>query len=204
MRTIIAIVAGVLVLMGGLALWVKSAMREPPPPANKVVEVQLVRPPPPAPPPPPPPPPPEEQVDVPEPQDVPDIPEPNLEPAADPGIDGPPGEDAFGMNRGNGGGAGGGGPYSLQAHQQWYAQKARDRIRALLTHRSGIKKGNYKVPIRLWIDTEGGLERYELLRSTGDAGVDREIEAALAEFGRMQERRPAELPPFRIRVEFRA
>jgi hypothetical protein len=42
------------------------------------------------------------------------------------------------------------------------------------------------------------------MRSTGDPAVDREIEAALAEFGRMGERRPEQLPPFRVRVEFRA
>ena len=202
MKTILGVVAGTLLLMGALAWWVMSAMREAPPSANKVVEVQLVRPPPIVPPPPPPPPP-EQQVDVPEPQQTPDIPEPNLEPAADSGVDGPPGDDAFGMSRGSGG-TSAGGPYSLQAHQQWYAQKARDRIRALLTQRSGIKKGNYKVPIRVWIDVDGGLERHELLQSTGDTGVDQEIESALAGFGRMQERRPVELPPFRIRVEFRA
>jgi protein TonB len=192
-----------LLVVGGLGWWIYSAAQAPVEKPANTVQVQLIRPPPPAPPPPPPPPPPEEDVDVPEPEEVPDIPEPNLEPAPDSGVDAPAGE---GMQVAGGGGGGNrdSRPYNLAEHQRWYAQKARDRIRALLSRRAGIKKGEYKVPIRLWIDVDGGLERYELMRSTGDPAVDREIEAALAEFGRMGERRPEQLPPFRVRVEFRA
>ena len=202
MKTIAGVVAFVF-LLTGLGVWfVLSKLDNKVEKTDKVVQVRIMRPPDTPPPPPPPPPPPEEDVDVPEPEPTPDIEEPNLEAAADPGPSGPIGNDAFGQQRGSGG-SGSGQPYSLQAHQQWYAQKARDRIRALLAQRSGIKQGTYKIPIRLWIDGDGRLERFELLRSTGDPGIDKEIEAALSSFGQMTERRPDQLPPFRIRVEYK-
>ena len=198
---------GIVLLVGiasaAVGAWVWFKVDRPVPQADKVVQVQLVRPPPTPPPPPPPPPPPDEQVQLPDPEQVPEIAEPNLEPPGDAGVDGPIGEDAFGQQRGSGGG-GNGGAYSLAAHQQWYAQKARDRIRGLLARRAGIRKGTYKLPIRLWIDEGGKLLRFELLKSSGDADVDREIQAALADFGQMPERRPQQLPPFRVRVEYRA
>jgi protein TonB len=162
--------------------------------------VKIIRPPPP-PPEPPPPPPPEEKIDEPLPQDEP-------EPAAD---DAPPGEqlgldaegvaggDAFGLAARRGGadliGGGGGAAFA------WYTGMIKDGILDALAEDERVRKGNYKLTVRVWLAADGRVERIALADSTGNRELDAAIEQALTRVGRLREAPPLEMPqPVTLRI----
>ncbi len=192
-------------LVGWFALRGLGGAGPPEPPA--VQEISLVQPPPP---PPPPkleePPPPEEQVELPE-------PEPEPEPVADdaeadeppPGedlgldADGVAGSDGFGLRARKGGrGLIGGGD-----RNRWYVGVIQRDLQDLLASSDDARAARYAVTVKLWIATDGGVERFELTDSTGNEEADRALRTLLSGL-RFDDPPPADMPqPLKWRLSAR-
>jgi len=197
----------VLLAVGGLIWLVRDFLGDAPPAPKKVVqEVRIIRPPPPPPDtPPPPPPPPEEEVDLPEPEPNPE-PTPSDEPP--PGeqlgldADGSAGGDGFGLVARKGGRdllASGGSAFT------WYAGLLQKEILGQLQEDERVRKGNYSVRVRVWVRPDGTIERFGLVRSSGDRERDKAIEQALTRIGRVPQAPPADMPqPINLRIDSRA
>jgi protein TonB len=203
-RYLPAVALGVVVLVAAVFLvaFMKSFLAKGSPPQKQVVhEVRIIRPPPPEvkPPPPPPPPPPDEKVDVPEPEQEPT---PSDQP--------PPGDqlgvDAAGSGAGDGFGLVGrpGGRDLLAtggSNFTWYASLLKDEILDLLGNHKEVRGGSYSVVVRLWVDSNGKVQRVVLASSSGDRDRDRAIEAALSQMGRLSRTPPADMPqPISLRI----
>jgi protein TonB len=196
-------IAGV-IAVAGLALFVHYMTSQPKDTKTKRETpqiVQIVRPPPPPPDePPPPPPPPEEEIEEPLPQDTPD-PEPADEaPAEQLGLDadGVAGGDGFGLAARRGGsditGTGG-------AAFAWYTSMLKETILDRLGEDERVRKGNYRVTVRVWLAEDGRVERAQLADSTGNREVDAAIEQSLERLGRLKEAPPIEMPqPITLRI----
>jgi TonB family protein len=192
----------VLAVVLGLIFSIRSFSEKPSQPKRETPQVvKIIRPPPP----PedlPPPPPPEEKVDEPLPQDTPE-PEPADEapPGEQLGIDaeGVAGGDAFGLAARRGGqdiiGGGGGAAFA------WYTGMLKDGILSALAEDERVRKGNYRLTVRVWLAADGRVERIALGDSTGNAELDAAIERALARVTRLREAPPLEMPqPVTLRI----
>ena len=201
------IVGGVLlVVMAGMYYIIKGFIDSAEKPSkSKVQIISLVKPPEPKPPEEKPPEPVKQEVkeevpvDQPSPQPVADEPPPGLTSSLGPG-DGA----GFGLAAGDGKGTGriGGGGGSLYAR---YAAVAQQALQDRLTRDDKVKKGTYKVVVKLWISATGTLQRYELAGSSGNADVDTEIKQALASVRALGEAPPPDMPqPIRLRIVSRS
>jgi periplasmic protein TonB len=187
----------------GLIWFVRGMLKEPEQPSRPVAQVvQIVRPPPPPEePPPPPPPPPEEEIDEPLPQDTPeDAPPDDAAPAETLGLDaeGVAGSDGFGLAARRGGRdiVGGGGSAFA-----WYTTLLKDSILDTLSNDDRIRKGSYQVTVRVWLATDGRVERIALTQPTGNRDLDGAIEQALGRLGKMRDSPPLEMPqPVTLRI----
>jgi protein TonB len=154
--------------------------------------IQLIRPPPDVPPPPPPPSPPE-KVDVPLPKDTPDpTPAPDNAPeqlGLD--ADGTAGSDAFGLAARSGGtdliGTG-------SAIFGRYTLMLKDAIQSALSDDAKVHRGNYSVVVRVWVASDGMIERVALVQSSGKRELDAAIEQVLSRPTRVAEGPPLEMP----------
>lgn len=198
----LGVAVGAVLLIAGLAWWVKGAVGGKAEKAKRSVQaVQVIRPPPPPPPPeePPPPPPnqPEEQI----PQNSPDpVPSDDAPPAEQLGLDadGSAGGDAFGLAARKGGRdlTGGGG-----AAFAWYTSLLKDQVLDKLSDLDSVRSRRFSIVVRVWVETDGAVRRATLVGSTGDGGVDKAIEAALERLGRLREGPPLEMPqPISLRI----
>jgi protein TonB len=176
---------------------------ESPPPKKLVQEIRIVRPPPPEELPPPPPPPPE-NVDVPEPEQQPDPVASNDPPPGDLGLDadGTAGGDAFGLVGRKGGrdllGSGG-------SAFAWYAGLLKGEILDQLQEVKAARSGAYSVVIKIWVRSDGSVERVRLAQSTGDRERDSAIESALARIARISQGPPVDMPqPVSLKIVSRA
>lgn len=203
----IALAAVVIGIAIGAFAFVRSFINSAPPAQKKVVqEVQIIRPPPPPPDlPPPPPPPPEEEVAVNEPEPAPD-PTPSNEPPPGEqlGLDaeGGAGGDAFGLLGRKGGRdllASGGSAFA------WYAGLLKNQILEQLGDEARARSGQYSIVVRVWVRSDGTIERVRIAQSSGDRERDRAIEAALAKITRISQGPPADMPqPISLRIVSRA
>jgi protein TonB len=202
LRRLPLIIGGLVVLLGvaGFFLFVHKVAQAPEKPKRETPQVvQIVRPPPP-PPDQPPPPPPEEKVEEPLPQDAPE-PEPaDAAPAEQLGLDaeGVAGGDGFGLAARRGGsditGTG-------SAAFAWYTGMLKDTILGALEEDQRVRKGSYRVTIRVWLAGDGRVERAQLTESTGSRDLDAAIEQALGRVGRLREAPPLEMPqPVTLRI----
>ena len=67
-----------------------------------------------------------------------------------------------------------------------------------------VKRRDYRVRVELWLTPAGGLQRAELLGSTGDPDTDEALRAALARFPGTGAALPPKLPqPVRLLVSNR-
>jgi periplasmic protein TonB len=199
---IVGISLVVIAVVGVVAGLIVSSMGDPVKPAQKLIQqVQIIRPPPPpetAPPPPPEP----EEVEVPEPEE----PEPELAddqpPAGDQlGLDaeGVAGGDGFGLLGRKGGrdllGTVSGDQYN------WYGQILKSDLIDKLAEIRDIRRDRYSVIVRLWLSSDGSIQRFKVANSTGDKQLDRDLVLALESLGRVSETPPAGLPqPVRLRI----
>ena len=164
-------------------------------------------------PPPPPPPvekPPEpevqEEVKLEEPETVEDLPEEATDeppPGADLGVDaeGGAGGDGFGLIGRKGGRgllAGAGDPFVA------YAMRVQKNIEDRLSNDTDTRRKAYSVVAKIWVSTNGRIERAELADSTGNQDVDSALERNLAALPPLAEAPPQDMPqPIRLRISSR-
>lgn len=201
----LAIVALCFAVVGsGMIVVVRRFLSSPPGiPKPVVQEIHIIRPPPPPPNlPPPPPPPPQEKVEIPQPQKQPD-PTPSNEPPPSNllGLDaqGSGDGDAFGLVGRPGGrdllGTGGNAI-------AWYAGVIKNDILSALQDDPAIRKGSYKVSVRLWLRDDGTVSRCSLLQSTGDRERDKDLQHKLSQITRISQAPPAGTPePITLEID---
>jgi protein TonB len=186
--------------VGAIALMRNFLQSAPAPQKTLVQEIHLIRPPPPPPDlPPPPPPPPEEKVQVPE--DKPD-PTPSNEPPPGEqlGLDaeGTAGGDEFGLAARKGGRdliASGGSAFA------WYAGLLKNEIIDRLNTEKRARSGEYSVVVRVWLRSDGTVDRFRIVQSSGNRERDQAIEAALGRISRLSQAPPADMPePISLRI----
>ena len=197
------IVAAVLI-----ALWLKD-MLTPKGPLQKmkVQQITLVKPPPPPPPPEEKPPEPEikEEVKIDQPEPTPD-PQPAEEAAAPLNVgDGAEGGIDVGGSRGTPtlAGSGGGNPWGR--YDALLNEAVSAAFQQALARDKALKGKNYKVVVKVWIDSGGKIERAALLDSTGDVHADEVLKQALNSMRALREAPPTDMPqPVKVRVTSRA
>jgi protein TonB len=188
-----------LVVLGLLFWYVRSLLGNKPESGKRQVPVvvKIIRPPEPPPAPPPPPP---ERVEEQIPKDTPEKPVEQAPESGQLGLDaqGTAGGDSFGLV-GNAGGrdliGSGSGPFVF------YAGMVKDVVVDALTNVDRIKRSKYSINVRVWISTDGHVERAMVTASTGSKDLDAAIEQALAHAGRVREPPPIEMPqPITLRI----
>jgi len=198
------ILLGVCITLIGAGTYavMRNFLNSPPGTPQKVIqEIHLIRPPPP-PPDLPPPPPPEEKVDIKEPEQRPE-PTPSNEPP--PGeqlgldADGSAGGDAFGLLANRGGrdllAAGGGSAYV------WYAGLLKDQVLEQLNTEKQAHRGQYAVVVRVWVRSDGTIDRVSIVEGSGNRDRDSAIESALSRIKRLAQAPPADMPePINLRI----
>lgn len=164
---------------------------------------------------PPPPPPPEikppepevqEEVKLEEPENIEDLPEEAADepPAgADLGVDadGGAGSDGFGLigRKGGRGLLGGAGDPFVA-----YAMRIQKNIEDRLSGDADTRRKAYSVVAKIWVSTNGRIERAELADSTGNEDVDSALERNLATLPPLAEAPPQDMPqPIRLRISSR-
>jgi len=183
------------------AYFIKQFISSPPPQPKQVIQqVRLIRPPPPPPEVKPPPPPEVEDEPLPEPEPTPETPTDQPPPGNLLGLDadGVAGADGFGLAANRGGRAllaSGGDRYA------WYAGMLKEDLLAFLSDHRDLRSRAYAINVRLWLRSDGAVERVALAGSTGDRELDRTLESLLAEMDRVGEAPPGDLPqPVQIRI----
>lgn len=173
-------------------------------------QVMLMKPPPPPPPPKvveKPPPEKRQEVKVPQPQAKPQPAEnkPDNAPPKNLGLDaeGGPGSDSFGLVGNKGGrdiiGGGGGG-----SRFGWFAGIVQRDVYDALEENKTLRKGDYKVIVKIWLTGEGRIKKVELSGSSGRSDVDAAIRNALLNMKPLSEAPPADLPqPVQLRLTSR-
>ncbi len=201
--------AAIFIGFGAVVYAMVSALSgTPPPPQPKIQQISIVQPPPPPPPPP-------EMEEPPKPEEKVEVPEPEPEPVAEaedsdeapPGdelgldADGAAGADGFGLRAKKGGrGLIGGGDRNA-----WYAGILQRDLQSLLSEIEDVRKGRYAVIVRIWVGEDGTIEQSEILRGSGDHGVDDALERALKRGVRLSEAPPEDLPqPIKLQISSRS
>jgi len=222
--TLLAVLIGLLVL--GLLAWGLMSMmgKSEKPAQKKPPKITLVTPPPPPPPPPPPklekrPEPPKEQKEMKVDQAVvkqeqaPPTPELKMEGAAG---DGPSAfgagkvsnEDLSKIGKSTTGPVGTGGPSGAISSKSSmlnplanYANMLKGEMQRYLSKNNALKRRKYAIDISVWVSVGGGMERFELLGTTGDTDTDAAIKKAIAELPGFTQAPPAGMPqPIRLRI----
>jgi len=190
------IIGGIILVLaiGYVIKIISNFIGEPPVKHEKKIQpVQLFKPPPPPPPPPkvePPPPEPEkvEQLEEPEPEPepLPDV--PDEQPPGDTGLDaeGTAGSDAFGLvgRKGGKGLLGGGNPNA------WYAGTLKDSLLDILSEHDELRRKSYSAVVKIWLNPDGSVIRYELARGSNDTEIDKLLNKLLAKFKKAKEAPP--------------
>jgi periplasmic protein TonB len=200
----VPLVVGALIvaLASGLLFWFVSGMLEKKaegPKRQTTQVVKLIRPPPPPEQPPPPPPPPE-KTDEPIPKDTPEPAPQDNAPAEQLGVDadGSAGGDGFGLAARKGGRdllASGNGAFA------WYTGMLKDSILEKLSEDGRVRRGSYAAIVRIWVASDGRVERVKLAQSTGDRARDTAIEESLTKLSHVREAPPLEMPqPITLRI----
>ncbi|MFK5951167.1 MAG: TonB C-terminal domain-containing protein [Methylococcales bacterium] len=171
----------------------------------RVQKITLFKPPPPPPPPPPqeelpPEPELEEQVEPePEPENLPDI--SDEAPAESLGLDadGSAGSDGFGLAARKGGrGLLAGNPNA------WYAGIVKSTVLDAMMDRDELRRRAYSAYINIWLDIDGSVLKYKLIRSSGDADIDKVIKSVLAKVHRVSDKPPVGMKqPIKLKITSR-
>jgi len=137
---------------------------------------------------------------TPEPQDAEEAPAPlNVGEGAEGGLD-------VGGTRGTptlAGGGGGGNPWGR--FDALLNEAASSAFQQALARDKTLKGKNYKVMVKVWIDSSGKVTRSALVDSTGDARADEVLKEALNSMRALRDAPPADMPqPVKIRVTSRA
>lgn len=208
----IGVAAGLCSFVAAIAWSAYALMTESKPLKQQVVQVALLRPPPPPPPPPPPeqkPPEPEVKQELPvptpeEPQQADEAPPPGEQLGLD--SDGSGTGDGFGLAAKKGGrdittigGEGGG-----RSQFGWFTALVQNELQEQFQKNNRLRSADYKVVLRIWFGHDGGIERYELSGSSGNAEIDRNLKLALDDMPRLRQSPPESMPqPVKLRVTSR-
>jgi protein TonB len=211
LRYIPAIV-GVLAVGGvasGMVLVIQHLLDKPPQTKKFVQQISLIKPPPPPPKIEKPPEPEVEEVKIEEPeqpdQEMPETAD-DLPPAGDLlglDADGVAGLDAFGL-LGKKGGRG-----LLQGTEgdrefTWYANRIQDDIYNWLSEKDEIRKQRYSIVVDLWINQDGSIRDFELVESSGNKKIDKQLAMAFSQMGQFSERPPTNIPqPIKVKINSR-
>lgn len=195
----------VLVAFAALVWWISRMMHGTPGPQKREQPriTQVILPPPPSPPPP------KEEPEPPkEPEMVDTTPFEKIEPTQEapepPGdpltADAGPGNDAFGLPGGEGGGtriggkSGGGSPFA------GYAATVQRAVQQFLQRDKDTRKGRYNAVIAVWLGADGTIERSQIINSAGKPELDAAIVRAL-QGQTLPQAPPADLPqPINLRI----
>jgi len=151
-----------------------------------------------------------EEVDIPEPEDaLEEIPDPamdDLPPVGDQlglDADGGAGGDTFGLLGKKGGrglldGANPGREYA------WYTSALQNDITEFLLDIEGARQQKYSIIIKLWINDDGSIQQYRLVKSSGNPSVDNAIQLAFNEQPKFSEKPPRKMPqPIKLKITSR-
>ncbi len=207
-----AIIGG-LFLLGSIVMIVRFIVNIETEPAKRERKIQTITL---TPPPPPPPPPPkmetipepepepqqiEEQVE-PEPEDIPDV--ADEAPPGDLGLDaeGTAGSDGFGLAARKGGkglfGGGAGSPFA------WYGNIIKNDILDLLSEREELRKQGYTAIVKLWVNPDGSVSRFELARGSNDADIDDLLTSLINKYKKVDEIPPPGMgQPIKLKITSR-
>ncbi|MFA5240795.1 MAG: TonB family protein [Sulfuricella sp.] len=206
LRSRLPVLAGgilLLLFMIAVVLMIRSFMKnEDKPDKPRVQQISILKPPPPKPEEKPPEPEKQEikqDVNIPEPQQdaQPDEPPPGQSLALD--AAGTAGTDGFGLGANKGGksliGGGGGSRFG------WYTGTIQQAIQDAMTRNQ--PKGEFRAIVKLWVNSDGSIKRYELAGSSGKAEIDSAIESALERLKGLKEP-PEDMPqPIKLRISSR-
>lgn len=212
LRVYLPTIIGVLVLLGMTALIIKTISNfedKPEKKERKVQTITLTKPPPPPPPPPKvekPPEPVEDKIQEaaePEPEQMPET--PNEPPPGDLGLDaeGTAGSDSFGLAARKGGkgllgGGGGGDPYA------WYGGVVKNEILELLSDHEELRHKGYTAIVKLWLNIDGSVQRFELAKGSNDAEIDELINRLLGKYKKVNEPLPPGMEqPIKLKITSR-
>lgn len=199
------LVGGILLLLFTIAvvLGIRSFLKDQDKPEKPhLQQISIIKPPPPKPEEKPPEPEKQEikqDVNIPEPpqEAQPNEPPPGQNLALD--ADGTAGTDGFGLGANKGGktliGNGNGSRFG------WYTGTIQQAIQDALTKNQ--PKGDFRAIVKLWLNADGSVKRYELVGSSGKAEIDAAIEAALGRVKGLKEP-PDDMPqPIKLRISSR-
>ena len=191
-----------LVLIVGVVMLIKQFLDNPDRPnTRRVQQISLIRPPDP----PPPPPPEEKPPEVKEEVKIDEPPPPVQAPPAGANLgldaDGKGNGDSFGLV-GNKGGReltlGGDG-----SRFGGYLGGMRNSIYDELSRNEKLHKGEYKIDVAIWIGSNGSVERFELLNSSGVPAVDAAMKKVLGSIRQFDEPPPDMPQPVKLRISSR-
>lgn len=95
-------------------------------------------------------------------------------------------------------GTGGSGGYA------WYGGLLQQHVQQSLSRVQGLRSAEYRVVVRVWLGTDGRIDRADLSGTSGSAEIDERIKLALAELPPLRERPPEGMPqPVKLRVTSR-
>jgi hypothetical protein len=213
-KRIALIVVGLAILVG-IGYGINSLMSGGSPVKKQVTTIKLL---PDTPPPPPPPPkePPKEQpkpdapkeikVEQPKPVETPPAEQLKMEGAAG---DGPSAFASGAVNNDYKGGdlktgnTIGGGPNKYQF--AWYTDLLKNQIEDAMSKDKTLASGAYKVILKVWVSSNGAIERFELASSSGKEDIDMLIKKQLEAMPKLSERPPGDMPqPVKLKVTARS
>jgi len=132
---------------------------------------------------------------------LPDV--PDQQPAGDTGLDaeGTAGSDAFGMVGRKGGRGllgGGGNPNTI------YAGIVKNTLLDVLSDNEDLRRKGYYAVIKIWVNLDGTIDRYELAQSSKDPEIDSLLNRQLAKFRSIKEAPPVGMEqPIKLKISSR-
>ena len=107
-------------------------------------------------------------------------------------------EDLSKVGKGSGGLGGKGGMFNPNAN---YANLLKGELQRYLSKNNALKRRRYAIDISVWVSANGGMERFELMGTTGDADTDDAIKKAVTELPSFTQKPPVGMPqPIRLRI----
>jgi len=77
----------------------------------------------------------------------------------------------------------------------------KDSILDTLSDDERIRRGNYQVTVRVWLASDGRVERIKLATTSGNRDLDSAIEQALGKLSKVREAPPLEMPqPITLKI----
>ncbi|MBS3964643.1 MAG: energy transducer TonB [Methylomonas sp.] len=206
--TVVGVLLGLLLLGYLVKVIIGFIDQKPSRPEKKIQPITLMKPPPPPPPPKvekPPEPEIKQKLEEPEPQDEPEPePQPDEAPPRDLGLDaeGAAGSDGFGLAARKGGtglfGGGTGNPYA------WYGGLVKNGIVGALNEHEQLRRKAYTAVVKVWLKSDGSVDRVELAKGSNDAEIDNIINRALGKFRGVNEAPPPGMgQPIKLKITSR-